>query len=277
MTFRGRGMQTVMSSLVLFKSGVNKTSVGKHWKITGERGVPMMKWNATVIFTSVCAEGGEVRLEGLLLRCTMYDARKTHKNMQMYSAADWQPSDGAVHCKTFPPSVFFSLWLSRLFFYLSASPPDFLSNPFWGAGLRVLAGQGVENRSNHLFIDWNIRGVRCSKGVGATKSGKDRLAGGYRMGKNKKKLKKMVKGTSEMENRVMQGNFEWRNDWMFWILKPDVVRCWWNKYGLEKDTQTEGFSTFHRNNDRHGNQQNLSHNQWSVSDAATLAFQSVSC
>ena len=37
-----------------------------------------------------------------------------------------------------------------------------------------------ENRSNHLFIDWNIRRLRGSEGAAATKSGKDRLAGGIR-------------------------------------------------------------------------------------------------
>lgn len=39
-----------------------------------------------------------------------------------------------------------------------------------------------ENRSNHLFIDWNIRRLRGSEGAAATKSGKDRLAGGIREG-----------------------------------------------------------------------------------------------
>lgn len=52
-----------------------------------------------------------------------------------------------------------------------------------------------ENSSNHLFIDWNIRGLRGSEGVGATKSGKDRLA--ERWGSKRR----VVVGVNEMEWR----------------------------------------------------------------------------
>lgn len=146
----------------------------------------MMKWNATVILTGILLATGEVRLQGILLGLSPHESgrekkKKTHLNMQMYSA-DWQPGWRRATRQSTLRQVRFAIL--RLFFCLSAPPPKifFLSKPLLGTEQRQRAPARAqsENRSNHLFIDWNIRGVRGGEGVGATKSGKDRLAGGWR-------------------------------------------------------------------------------------------------
>lgn len=148
MTFGGRGMQTVMSPPVLFKSGVNKTS--KTLKNNGDVDADdEMKCNC---HSSVCAEGGGTRGTTTM----SLDARKNPTKICKY--IQLLTDSPATVPYTAKPSrrVCFSLPDSRTSFSVCLTPPPrqiFLSNPFWGAGLRVLAGQGVENRSNHLFID----------------------------------------------------------------------------------------------------------------------------
>ena len=56
-----------------------------------------------------------------------------------------------------------------------------------------------ENRSNHLFIDWNIRGLRGSGGERATKSEK------YRATEGRGRKRRIVVGVSQMEWRSKEG------------------------------------------------------------------------
>lgn len=143
----------------------------------------MMKWNATVRFTDawvlVCVGGlvvvvvwggtGDQRE-----RCSVSRCANRCLKMQIYSAADWQLTASYA---ARPSAKHVSLSVFFFFFYICLS--------------RTLSGEQSslcwpstrsENRSNHLFIDWNIRRLRGSEGAAATKSGKDRLAGGIREG-----------------------------------------------------------------------------------------------
>lgn len=142
----------------------------------------MMKWNATVRFTDawvlVCVGGLVVVVWGgtgdQRERCSVSRCANRCLKMQIYSAADWQLTASYA---ARPSAKHVSLSVFFFFFYICLS--------------RTLSGEQSslcwpstrsENRSNHLFIDWNIRRLRGSEGAAATKSGKDRLAGGIREG-----------------------------------------------------------------------------------------------
>ena len=107
--------------------------------------------------------------------------------MQIYSAADWQL---AVSYAARPSAKHVSL--SVFFFCLSRTLSGEQSSLCWPS-------TRSENRSNHLFIDWNIRRLRGSEGAAATKSGKDRLAAGIKEGGGGGKRGGSGGGGSEIE------------------------------------------------------------------------------
>lgn len=114
--------------------------------------------------------GGNRGPEGALLCLSM--RQSLLKDANIFSR--WLTAHRVVRSETFRQTCFS---LCVFFFYICLS--------------RTLSGEQSslcwpstrsENRSNHLFIDWNIRRLRGSEGAAATKSGKDRLAGGIREG-----------------------------------------------------------------------------------------------
>lgn len=126
-------------------------------------------------------------------------------------------------------SLFFSVCLS----------PKFCLEPLLGSEAACIGQAQSENRSNHLFIDWNIRGLRGSEGVGAKKSGKDRLAGGYW------REKKMVVGISEMEKEKKK-NVEWIKKVDSFALKitTDHNILIEESSSDGEETQTEGYFNY---------------------------------
>lgn len=91
--------------------------------------------------------------------------------------SSWLTARRVIRCETFHQTCF-SVCLFPCFFCLSVSQILSLTLPGEQSSM-CWPSTGNENRSNHLFIDWNIRGLRGSEWVGATKSGKDRLAEGW--------------------------------------------------------------------------------------------------
>lgn len=131
-----------------------RVSVGVCWGVGGGGGL-----------------GGNRGPEGALLCLSM--RQSLLKDANIFSR--WLTAHRVVRSETFRQTCF-SLCVF-FFFYICLS--------------RTLSGEQSslcwpstrsENRSNHLFIDWNIRRLRGSEGAAATKSGKDRLAGGIREG-----------------------------------------------------------------------------------------------
>lgn len=86
--------------------------------------------------------------------------------MQIYSSPEWQ----LFVSNTARPSA---EHVSFSAFFSSPSVSQILSLTLSGEQSSLCwPSTRSENRSNHLFIDWNIRGLRGSGRVGATKSGK---------------------------------------------------------------------------------------------------------
>lgn len=177
MAFRGQGMHKVISLLHLFQSAVNKTLVQK-WKERDNMQNDEMKCNCQVHRRMcVCLGKGELGLDRVPLCLLM--RQSLLKDANKFSS--WLTAHRVIRCETFRRTcfslcVFFSLSVSQILPSLTISGEQ--SSLCWPS-------TWSENRSNHLFIDWNIRGLRGSEGVEQQRAGKiDRLGdnGGEKKG-----------------------------------------------------------------------------------------------
>lgn len=124
-------------------------------------------WNLRQLSGSqacVCCCGGELGL------CAVQRCLLTHQSLfkDANIFISWVTALRVKHCKTFRWACFFFC-----LFFSSPSVSQILSLTLSGEQSSLCwPSTRSENRSNHLFIDWNIRGLRGSGRVGATKSGK---------------------------------------------------------------------------------------------------------